>query len=364
MTRVAAADDTNDEPGFALDSLDGVPVWAAFAGQHAPDAMVVADSDGQIVWASPSTERVLGHRPADVVGQQVEMLVPPDQRHRHIDLRTRQSAAAMGRPLGLGLNLTAQHKDGHQIPVEISLTHLVASGRPVVLAVLRDRSAEAATEAALRKAEIRAQQALERARIARDLHDTVSQDLFAVQLTLKRLEHAGGARPADLDHLTGQIDASIRQLANVIFELRSDHGAGLPEDQIHTVAAQAARVLGFVPTVRIVGSLVGLDPDVMQDLIRVLREMLSNVSRHAHATHVGVDVTVGDVVMVTVVDDGVGWGDAPTVGAGISNMVDRARRHGGWMERTSGVGDAGARVRWAVPFTPASDVRGRGGSGE
>ena len=69
-------------------------------------------------------------------------------------------------------------------------------------------------------------------------------------------------------------------------------------------------------------------------LIVVVGEMLSNVSRHAHATHVGVDVTVGDVVMVTGVDDGVGWGDAPTVGAGISNMVDRARRHGGWMVPT------------------------------
>lgn len=328
-------------------------LWATFAGEHAPDAMVVANAAGEIIWASASTERVLGHLPADLVGEVVETLVPGSQRARHVGHRSSGHHRTMGRPLGLGLNLMALHKDGHEVPVEISLTHLAAQEGPVVLAAIRDRTTEVATESALKKAELRAQQAIERARIAGDLHDTVSQELFAVQLSLNRMERAGGASPDELRSLRTQIDASIHQLANVIFELRSDHGAGHPADQIRTIAAQASRALGFAPTVRIVGDLDGLAPDLIDDALRVLREMLSNVARHAGATHVGVEVTVGDVMMLTVVDNGNGWGEEPTIGLGISNMVDRARRHGGWLERTAGVGGTGVRVRWAVPVETA-----------
>jgi signal transduction histidine kinase len=88
---------------------------------------------------------------------------------------------------------------------------------------------------------------------------------------------------------------------------------------------------------------------VQDDLLAVVREALSNVTRHARARRVDVIVAVGADVMVQVDDDGVGVG-TPARSSGLGNMRTRAERHGGSFE----IGDrpgGGTSVRWTVPLT-------------
>ena len=88
------------------------------------------------------------------------------------------------------------------------------------------------------------------------------------------------------------------------------------------------------------------------ELVTVLRELLSNVARHAQASHVDVTVAVlHDLVWIEVVDDGVGPGHEPSTtgsGLGLRNLTARAERHGGSF--TVGAAEGrGTVARWQVP---------------
>ena len=91
------------------------------------------------------------------------------------------------------------------------------------------------------------------------------------------------------------------------------------------------------------------------ELLAVLREALSNVSRHASAHHVSIELTLaGRELCLTVADDGVGLGPARTGpgsgGRGLANMAARAADLGGTMNVTSGVDGRGVQVTWSVPI--------------
>jgi signal transduction histidine kinase len=90
------------------------------------------------------------------------------------------------------------------------------------------------------------------------------------------------------------------------------------------------------------------------ELLAVLREALSNVSRHAHAHHVDVDIAIrGGQLILTVTDDGVGLtGHSDHAGQGQRNMEARAADVGGTFDLSS-VPTGGARVSWSAPMTGA-----------
>ena len=81
-----------------------------------------------------------------------------------------------------------------------------------------------------------------------------------------------------------------------------------------------------------------------------MRESLSNVARHARATAVEVQITVTDVLTVTVADDGVGFDPTARRGNGVRNLRERAEAHGGTATLEPGA-DGGTVVTWAVPLT-------------
>jgi signal transduction histidine kinase len=80
----------------------------------------------------------------------------------------------------------------------------------------------------------------------------------------------------------------------------------------------------------------------------VVRELVTNVVRHARASRLTVAVTVGDAVSVVVTDDGRGL-PSITVRSGLANLSDRAERRGGRLRTSSG--EFGTEVSWSVPLT-------------
>ena len=193
-------------------------------------------------------------------------------------------------------------------------------------------------------------------RIARDLHDTVIQRLFATGLTLQGVsrlttEPATGRVMTAVDDL----DTTIRQIRTVIFGL--ERAAGTPpiglRSRILDLCAEAGRGLGFDPTVAFDGPIDTIVPaDVADDVTTVLREALSNVSRHAAAHAVSVRVVAdGDEIDVVVTDDGSGYeaADRQRGGRGLENMAERARRRGGRFE-IAATPSGGSCLRWTVPI--------------
>lgn len=222
----------------------------------------------------------------------------------------------------------------------------------------------------------------DRDRIARDLHDHVIQRLFALGLTVQSVATALGedGRGRRLTRVVSDIDETIRQTRTSIFQLRGPLGpeTGTVRTRLLQVAGEVAPLLGFDAELRFAGPIEAVVPEpVVDDLVAVLREALSNAARHACAHRVEVDVVASTTQLaITVADNGVGLTDT-TRRSGLANLRHRAEQHGGTLELSTGAGtdvgpDTGAELdtdagpdtdarpgptpegtclRWTIPLT-------------
>lgn len=188
----------------------------------------------------------------------------------------------------------------------------------------------------------------DRERIARDLHDVVIQRLFATGLSLNRLvgrldEDAAGRVSAAVTEL----DTTIAEIRSTIYEL-NNAGEGGVRHAVTALAREYADVLGFAPSVRLHGPLDSAPSErVVRNLLRVLREALSNAARHARAASVVVEIEASATEMLMrVTDDGVGL-PADRTESGLRNVRDRAIRLGG--DLILEPADPGTRLIWRVP---------------
>lgn len=193
----------------------------------------------------------------------------------------------------------------------------------------------------------------ERHRLARDLHDTVLQDLIAmgVQLGLSRKQLTGDAE-ARVVEIMQELVGTVRKLRAAVFQLRRPLEEDSLAEALSAVVRAAARSLGHVPTMTVSGDLERVPTGLRGDLLAALQEALSNVVRHAAARAVDVTLEVGpDRLQLEVTDDGVGPASRtlPEPGRGLSNLAERAEAAGGTSVLRRG-SVRGAVLSWAVPL--------------
>jgi signal transduction histidine kinase len=190
----------------------------------------------------------------------------------------------------------------------------------------------------------------DRDRIGRDLHDLVIQRLFAIGLTLENASRLA-ERPEVTTRLStavDDIDATIKDIRRTIFELSAPPESRDLRAQLGDALEVVAPALGFLPHLTTVGPVdAAVADEVRGHLLAVLREALANAARHAAATTVEVVVAVGDEVVLTVRDDGVGYRPRERR-SGVRNMTERAESLGGTLTVATRA-EGGTELVWRVP---------------
>ncbi len=194
----------------------------------------------------------------------------------------------------------------------------------------------------------------DRNRIARDLHDLVIQSLFATGMQLEAIARRGQVPVDEAERIRAaadELDKSIKQIRQSIYSLTTTaETISLRRQVMHEVEAYAP-LLGSTPSITFEGAVDALTTERMgEQIIAVLRELLSNAMRHAKASELSVVVqSVESNIVLTVIDNGVGIPQNARR-SGLENLRKRAEALQGTFE-VSSAPDIGTVASWAIPVS-------------
>lgn len=354
------------------DALRGVEtgLWgdalrARAIGESTPYLIAEFDETGHILYLSPNHREIVGHPPECPLEFDWLRTVHPDDRGA-MRAALEQSAAGdslrvlfRARPAGGGWRwfecflASVWNASGELRPLGIR-RHRNTEGEHRILSVGRDVSEGIALEQALREEQRRAQHLatcqedrleVERARVAREIHDEFGQGLTGLRLQLSSGSEGSGSDRSQRDVMLAQIDQLIEAVRRI-------GGRMLPPSleefglvaAIESQARSLADAAGWKLRTELTPSETGLDSRQEAAVFRVAQECLTNIARHADASEVEVRLeVVDDHLRLSVSDDG----------RGVSQ--ERVRS-----PRSSGIG--GMRAR-AAALGAALTIDGNPGSG-
>ncbi len=199
----------------------------------------------------------------------------------------------------------------------------------------------------------------DRDRIARDLHDTIIQDLFAIGLGLQGLSDRVTEESIStvLDQAVDQVHGTVETLRKYIYQLKSaDDTRSSLSNQIGEIADRMGSAYPTLITLRIEGDIDTIEFRTGEEILKLVTEAVSNALRHSQAEEVVIQASRdGEGFTLSVKDDGFGFElDEVRRGMGLINMRERVQRLGGQLEIESAVGDGTTVVIRLPGLWPAS----------
>jgi signal transduction histidine kinase len=192
----------------------------------------------------------------------------------------------------------------------------------------------------------------ERERIAHDLHDHVIQRIFAAGMDLQgTLARARSPEVADrLNRTLDVLQTIIEEIRTTIFQLKSPLARdGGFRQRIQRVVADLTESRDIVTSVQMFGPMTAVGDELAEHAEAVTTEAISNAVRHSGASRLTVEVSVGDMFTVDIIDNGCGVPVDNLRRSGLANMTRRAEQLGGSCEITSPTG-GGTHVHWTAPL--------------
>ncbi len=275
--------------------------------EAAPDAVIVVDSAGRIMLVNRMAERTFGYAREQLIGMEIERLVPERLRQEHAQQRRSYSEMPSPRSMGGGRELVGLRSDGSAFPVEVSLNALQSAGRNLVVSTVRDITARRAAEQRLRDS------LQEKELLLKEIHHRVKNNLqvIASMLTLQAMR-------ADDTHATALLEACrqrVMSMAKIHEKLYGSRDMG---------SVDLSEIIREIATMVVAGSAgveldfrQGSDPIVVEIETAfpaglIANELITNSIKHAFAGRtqgrIRVDVSRvdSDLLRVQVQDDGVG----------------------------------------------------------
>ena len=185
----------------------------------APDAQIVTDRAGKIIMANRQTSRLFGYSEREMLGQSVELFVPPFLRTAHIDHRRKYSAAPHPRPMGSGMELRGLCKDKTELPVEISLSPVNSDEGVLVISAIRDVTQRKELEQKLQERERLADMGATAAMFAHEIGNPLAGMDMAVQAIKDTV-------PSENWDLFNIVESELNRLRSLLDQFRSLRSIG------------------------------------------------------------------------------------------------------------------------------------------
>jgi PAS domain S-box-containing protein len=336
---------------------------------HSSDAILAWRIGGGIVYWNRGAEELYGWQSHEVIGREGHELLSTTPLSTITDMEARLDRD--GRWSG---ELSHVTKDGRLVVVESRLVRVTYGGTDYALESNRDITERKSAEETLHRnqlelhqqqvqleeltAKLLNAQERERQRIARELHDDVSQRLAALVLEVASLEQQSIPEFSEYSNALAPLREQLEQLSDDVHTLAYrlhpsllEHAGLCPavEDHVH----QVSRRVGLPIALKIVGVPTAISLDHATCLFRVMQESVQNVVKHAHATAVTVQLRGSSKGLgLSVADNGKGFDvhdhQALQQGLGLSSMEERIRQLHGYFQIQSQP-DGGTKVCAWVP---------------
>ena len=304
-----------------------------FLVENSPDVVFAADAEGNFSFLSAAIEPMTGYTADELIGSHFSLIIDettlPVAIDRWQDLMADPTAEAQA-------SLLLKGRDGRLTPVDVRSRGVLVDGRFAgIQGATRDIGEQVRLQTELRRQAGELAAGEERAHLARELHDSVTQALFSMTLVARSIEMLVDRDPAAVRTQLGQLRdlqrEALAEMRALIFELRPGN---LEQDGlVRALKTHSGALQGRIGLPIVVESdLVDRLPLVAEEVLyRIAQEALHNVVKHAAARQVRLELRRrGDGVSLTVTDDGKGFDPAgvPDGHLGLAGMRARADRIG------------------------------------
>ncbi|MBV8467524.1 MAG: PAS domain S-box protein [Burkholderiales bacterium] len=333
------------------------------------DAIITLDETQRIVQFNAAAEKMFGCSREKAMGTSIDWFIPPRYRAAHAaHVQQFGTTGVSSRRMGAERIIMGLRANGEEFPIDASISQTTEHGAKFYTVILRDVTERVRTESELRRSKaelsefasaahtVREQ---EKSRIARELHDELGQALTALKMDVSWLR---GHVPADsglvrdkLARMEVLLNDTVTATRRISTELRP-----LILDDLGVIAATESLVDGFTQRTGVPCELIVSDPDLSwrdplaTTIFRIVQESLTNIARHAKASHASVEISQNDVAVVILIrDDGIGFAmDDPRKpnSYGLMGLRERAYLLGGDAHVSSRPGH-GTRIEVSLPLT-------------
>jgi len=324
----------------------------------AVEGIITINDRGIVESVNLATEKIFGYSAAEMVGQNVCMLMPKPFREEHDQYLDNYHETHLPKIIGIGREASGRRKDGSIFPLDLAVSEIALANRRVFTGFVRDITERKQAEQTAREFGGRLLQAqeAERARLARELHDDITQRLARLAIDAGRAESArdGAARNETMRDVRDGLVRLSEDVHSLSYRLHPAllEDLGLP-DALRAECERFTRQEAIPVEVKLEKIPTKVPSDAGICLFRVTQEALRNVARHARAPAAKVSLRpMDDGLQLAVADTGIGFDpkqQRPRPSLGLASMRERVRLLGGELDIESAPGHGTTVVAW-VPL--------------